>query len=62
MNEDDYYENIGAAEELAKADFPEYPIDYMDQMVEKTQSEEDVVSEITEEVSTLFGVSVKVVE
>ncbi len=62
MNEDDYYENIGAAEELAKADFPEYPIDYMDQMVEKTQSEEDVVSEITEEVSALFGVSVKVVE
>lgn len=34
----------------------------MEQMAEKTQSEEDVVSEITEEVSALFGVSVKVVE
>ncbi len=62
MNEDDYYASIGAAEEFGETNLPDEPIDYMEQMAEKTQSEEDVVSEITEEVSALFGVSVKVVE
>ena len=62
MDEDDYYTSIGIAESQAESDASEYPIDYVEDMAAQMQEEDDVVSEITEEVSALFGVSVKVVE
>ena len=62
MDEDDYYASIGMAESQAESDASEYPIDYVEDMAAQMQEGDDVVSEITEEVSALFGVSVKVVE